>query len=33
MKWLKKIINKIFKRQDTKVFDKADLEYQDGDNT
>ncbi len=33
MKWLKKIINKIFKRQDTKVFDKSDLEYQDGDNT
>ena len=33
MKWLKKIINKIFKRQHTKVFDKSDLEYQDGDNT
>ena len=33
MKWLKKIFNEIFKRQDTKVFDKSDLEYQDGDNT
>ena len=34
MKWLKKIFNKYFKkRQDNKVFDKSDLEYQDGDNT
>jgi len=33
MKWLLKIINTLLGKSKHKVFDKSELEYQDGDNT
>ena len=33
IKWLIKIINKLLGNSERKVFNKSDLEYQDGDNT
>ena len=33
MKWLMNIINNLLGKSERKVFDKSDLEYQDGDNT
>jgi len=33
MKWLMNIFNKLVGKSARKVFDKSDLEYQDGDNT